>query len=139
MTRTVSILGSTGSIGRQTLDIIANQKNDFSVVALAAGRNADVLIEQARLYRPKFVAIADEGAYQAVKDALPGMKVAAGIDAVNEAARMDADITMAANCRMAGAGGRSMTLARTRRRVISGSTIGLAKRVPASTSAKIVP
>ena len=96
MTRTVTVLGSTGSIGRQTLDVIAHQKNDFNVVALAAGRNANVLIEQAKAFRPKFVAIADEGAYQAVKDALPGMKVAAGMDAVIEAAKMDADVTMAA-------------------------------------------
>lgn len=96
MTRTLTVLGSTGSIGRQTLEVAAQKASDFHVVALAAGKNTSLLAAQAHAFKPQFVAIADESAYKDLKDALPGTKVAAGMDAVIEAAKMDADITMAA-------------------------------------------
>lgn len=58
----VAILGSTGSIGRQALDVIARNPDRFDVVALAAGRNVELLAEQIALFRPRIVAAADAGA-----------------------------------------------------------------------------
>jgi len=119
--RTVTVLGSTGSIGRQTLEVIQQQSKDFSVVALAAGSNADVLAQQAHIFKPKFVAIADERAYRALKDQVQGAKVEAGMDAVIEAARMDADITMAA---IVGTAGLKPTMEAIRR----GKTVAFASK-----------
>lgn len=100
MTRSVSILGSTGSVGRQTLDVIAQHGPvKFRVAALAAGSNATLLAEQARAFNPSFVAIADEAAYPQLKTLLadcPHIKIGAGEAAVLEAARIDTDVTMAA-------------------------------------------
>lgn len=59
MLRRVAILGSTGSIGRQALDVIAAHPDRFTVVALAAGSNIDLLAEQANAHRPKVLSVAD--------------------------------------------------------------------------------
>lgn len=56
--RRVALIGSTGSIGRQTVDVLASMPESFRVVALAAGRNTDLLAEQARLLKPELVAVA---------------------------------------------------------------------------------
>ncbi|HEY8964733.1 MAG TPA: 1-deoxy-D-xylulose-5-phosphate reductoisomerase [Alphaproteobacteria bacterium] len=98
----VSILGSTGSIGTQTLDLIAHHKHDFQVVVLSANKNADLLIQQAKQFNPKFVAIADESQVVALRDALPGIEVAGGAKAIEQAGQMDADITFAGIVGMAG-------------------------------------
>lgn len=58
----VAVLGSTGSIGRMTLDVIASHGNEFTVVGLAAGSNIDLLEEQIRLFAPEVAAVADEKA-----------------------------------------------------------------------------
>lgn len=106
MSRSVTILGSTGSVGRQTLDVIAHHGRDaFSVVALAAGSNVDMLIQQARAFKPKFVALADEAGLPRLREALadmPSIAVAAGPQAVIDAAAMDAEITMAGIVGVAG-------------------------------------
>ncbi|NBX65690.1 MAG: 1-deoxy-D-xylulose-5-phosphate reductoisomerase [Proteobacteria bacterium] len=106
MSRSVTILGSTGSVGRQTLDVIAHHgREQFSVVALTAGANVDMLIQQARVFKPKFVAIADEAALPRLKEALadlPSIAVAAGKSAVIEAAALDAEITVAGIVGVAG-------------------------------------
>ncbi|HLE61365.1 MAG TPA: hypothetical protein VI700_07500, partial [Thermoanaerobaculaceae bacterium] len=56
----LAILGSTGSIGTATLDVAARFPEKFSVVALAAGRNVELLAEQVRAWRPLLVAVAEE-------------------------------------------------------------------------------
>jgi len=95
MTRTVSLLGSTGSIGTQALEVIARHRDAFEVVALAAGgANPDDVIAQAREFGPRLVAIADIRAFETVRDALPGIEVVAGPDAVAEAARIGADVVL---------------------------------------------
>src|SRR5690606_37026662 len=78
--RRVTILGSTGSVGRNTIDIVAREPQAYAVEALTAHGNADLLIEQARLLKPRYVAIGNEGHYAKVKDALAGSgtEVAAG-------------------------------------------------------------
>ena len=74
------MLGSTGSIGRQTLDVIAEYPELFQAWLLVARSSADLLIQQARQFRPKMVIIAEEGYYEYVRDALAdtGIEVATG-------------------------------------------------------------
>lgn len=121
--RRVTILGSTGSVGRNTIDIIARQPEAYAVEALTAHGNAALLIEQARQLKPRFVAIGNETHYAAVKDALAGtgIEVAAGRDAVIAAAARPSDWVMSA---IVGAAGLEPTLAAVKR----GALIGLANK-----------
>ena len=64
--RTLAILGSTGSIGKQTLEVVEEHPDLFEVYAITANRSADLLIEQARKFRPEVVVIADETCYPKV-------------------------------------------------------------------------
>ena len=71
----IAILGSTGSIGTQALEVIENHPDYFDLQVLTAGKNADLLIEQAKKYQPNTVVISDEDSYQKVKDALWGENI----------------------------------------------------------------
>ncbi|MFY8137117.1 MAG: 1-deoxy-D-xylulose-5-phosphate reductoisomerase, partial [Flavobacteriales bacterium] len=66
----IAILGSTGSIGTQALDVVKSNPESFSVEVLTAHSNADLLIQQALEYKPNAVVIGDESKYQLVKDTL---------------------------------------------------------------------
>ena len=85
--RNIAVLGSTGSIGRQTLDIIAEYPQLFRAWLLVARSSADLLIQQARACRPHMVIIADEQYYEYVRDALEGtgIKVGTGSAAIAQA------------------------------------------------------
>ena len=98
----LSILGSTGSIGTQTLDVC--RKLGFDVVALAAGSNDKLLEEQAREFRPKFVAMYDEAAAKRLSIALfdTGIPVLSGEQGVLEAASVDCDTVLNAVTGIAG-------------------------------------
>ena len=82
--RGVAVLGSTGSIGVQTLEVAARFPDRLRVVSLAAGTRWETLAEQARAVRPERVVIADESAYASLRGALAGtgIDVAAGAEAV---------------------------------------------------------
>lgn len=67
----IVILGSTGSIGTQTLEVIEEQKKDFSAFGIVGGSNIDLLTEQALKYQPEWVGIYDESKYQELKNRLP--------------------------------------------------------------------
>ena len=83
----VAVLGSTGSIGTQTLDVVAARPDEFDVVALGAARSVDLLVEQARVFDPEVVAIADPLLGSAVEAGVPaGTTVLAGPGAMAEAA-----------------------------------------------------
>ena len=84
MKKQIAILGSTGSIGKQTLEVIAEHPDLFEVYAITANRSAELLIEQARTFKPEVVVIADETYYQQVSEALADLpiKVWAGADAL---------------------------------------------------------
>ena len=69
-TRGIAILGSTGSIGTQALDVIREQSDVLHVEVLTAGRNADLLIKQALEFRPNAVVIAEDSLREKVFDAL---------------------------------------------------------------------
>ena len=80
----IAVLGSTGSIGRQTLDVVSQHPDLFQIELLTAGSNSALLIEQARSFNPGSVVICDESKYQEVFDALDteDIKVYAGMDSV---------------------------------------------------------
>jgi 1-deoxy-D-xylulose-5-phosphate reductoisomerase len=102
--RTISILGSTGSVGTQTLDLIVAEPDCYHVRALVGGRNVALLAEQARRCRAEIAVIHDTAALGALRAALAGtgIQAAAGAAAVQEAAAMPADWTMASIIGMAG-------------------------------------
>ena len=81
--RRLAILGSTGSIGVQALDVVARFPDRFEIVALAAGRNVERLAEQVRRFRPRLVAAADPAAAARLRTLVPaGTEVLAGDDGV---------------------------------------------------------
>ena len=98
MTRSVTILGATGSVGRSTLDLIERNRGQFEVVALTARKDVEGLIELARRIKPQRAVIGDESHLATLRDALAGsgVDVAAGDAAIVEAAGVGADWTMAA-------------------------------------------
>ncbi len=121
--RRVSILGSTGSVGCNTVDLLRRNREAYEVIALTARSNVALLAAQARELRPQMVVIADETYYDAMKAALSGtnIAVAAGAAALVEAAALDADWVMAA---IVGAAGLKPTLAAAAR----GATVALANK-----------
>lgn len=101
----IAILGSTGSIGTQALDVIRQHPDHFEAHTLTAGSNATLLIEQAREFRPDAVVIADESRYAEVRDALTDLpiKVYAGSEAICQVAAADSvDMVLAAMVGFAG-------------------------------------
>ena len=101
----IAILGSTGSIGTQTLDVVRQHPNEFSVYALSAHRSLDLLIQQALEFNPAVVCIADERLYQPLREALSDLpiKVMAGEQAIAEMVTMSAiDVVVAAMVGYAG-------------------------------------
>lgn len=101
----IAILGSTGSIGTQTLDVVRQHPNEFSVYALSAHRSLDLLIQQALEFNPAVVCIADERLYQPLREALSDLpiKVMAGEKAIAEMVTMPAiDVVVAAMVGYAG-------------------------------------
>jgi 1-deoxy-D-xylulose-5-phosphate reductoisomerase len=121
--RRVSILGSTGSVGCNTIDLLRRAPDAYSVEALTARTNVDLLAAQARELRPRLVVIGDESLYSDLKAALAetNIAVAAGPEALIEAGSLPADWVMAA---IVGAAGLAPTLAAVRR----GATVALANK-----------
>jgi 1-deoxy-D-xylulose-5-phosphate reductoisomerase len=121
--RSITVLGSTGSVGTQTVTLLAAAPGRFKVRALVAGRNAALLAEQAVALRAERAVVADPAAFAALREALAGtgIEVAAGAEAVIEAASLQADWTMAA---ITGASGLAPTLTAIRR----GGYVGLANK-----------
>lgn len=101
----LAILGSTGSIGTQTLDVVRQHPEAFSVYALTAHRSVDVLIQQALEFNPAVVCIADESCYPRLRDALSDLpiRVMAGEKAIAEMVTMpQIDVVVAAMVGYAG-------------------------------------
>ncbi|MBM3555111.1 MAG: 1-deoxy-D-xylulose-5-phosphate reductoisomerase [Alphaproteobacteria bacterium] len=119
----VSVLGATGSVGGNTLDLLERHAGRYEVEALTANTNVELLASQARKLRARFVAIADPLKWRALKTALSGSGIesAAGGEAVIEAAKREADIVVAA---IVGAAGLDPTLAA----IESGKAVALANK-----------
>ncbi|MBS1642417.1 MAG: 1-deoxy-D-xylulose-5-phosphate reductoisomerase [Bacteroidetes bacterium] len=143
-TKRIAIFGSTGSIGTQALEVIAENSNLFSVAILTAQNNADLLIKQALQFNPQIVVIGDEKKYQTVKEALANttITVTAGEAAITEAAATDIyDMMLAAIVGYAGLkptlkaieNGKAIALANKETLVVAGDIVmkkALEKRVP---------
>ncbi|ALI98127.1 1-deoxy-D-xylulose-5-phosphate reductoisomerase [Rufibacter tibetensis] len=124
MKKRVAILGSTGSIGTQALEVIQGQPQAFEVEVLTAHSNADLLIAQAIAFQPNAVVITKEDLYEQVHDALEvhPIKVYAGMNAVNGVVQMDTvDIVLTA---MVGYAGLQPTI----KAIEAGKTIALANK-----------
>jgi 1-deoxy-D-xylulose-5-phosphate reductoisomerase len=107
--RQVVILGSTGSIGTQAIDVITAHPDLFEVIGLAAGGSSvELLVQQARLLHPRAVAVSDTDAAERVAAQLPGVEVWAGRDAATRLAAIDADVVLNG---ITGAAGLEPTLA----------------------------
>jgi len=121
--RRVTILGSTGSVGCSTIDLIERQPGAFAIEALTARGNVKKLAEQALKLRPRLAVVADPGKYQELKRALAGagIAVAAGPEALVEAAQRPAEWVMSA---IVGAAGLKATLAAVER----GACVALANK-----------
>lgn len=126
--RRLTILGSTGSIGVSTLDVVAHARERygdqaFPIEALTAQSNAEILADQVRRFRPRFAALADPARYNDLKSALKGEKVelGAGQEAILHAAGRPSDVVMVA---IVGAAALEPTLVAARR----GATIALANK-----------
>ncbi len=122
--RKLAVLGSTGSVGTQTLEVVELYPDHFSITVLSAGKNAELLIQQALKFNPSAVVVCDKVAFEKVKDALQGkdIEVLYGEDALIEAVkRDDIDIVLTA---VVGAVGLKPTVAA----IESGKDIALANK-----------
>jgi 1-deoxy-D-xylulose-5-phosphate reductoisomerase len=120
----IALLGSTGSIGTQTLDVIRSHPDSFTAEVLTAHNNATLLIEQAREFLPNAVVIGDASSYQTVKEALSNLdiKVYAGYDSIVQVVQMDTiDMVVTA---LVGYSGLKPTIAA----IKAGKPIGLANK-----------
>ena len=121
MTTTLAVLGSTGSIGTQTLDIVRAAPERFEVVALGAATSVDQLAAQAHEFRPRIVALADSARAAELKELVPpGVEVLAGPDAMADAAREAQTVING----VVGFAGLSVTLAA----LAAGRRLGLANK-----------
>jgi 1-deoxy-D-xylulose-5-phosphate reductoisomerase len=128
LARSLTVLGSTGSVGLSTLDIVSHARATYGadalpLQALTAHTNVDALASQAREFRPRLVVIGDESRYQPLRDALSGtgVEVAAGREAIITAAARPSDIVMLA---IVGTAGLAPALAAVKR----GAVIALANK-----------
>ncbi len=144
MSTTVAVLGSTGSIGTQTLDIVSARPDRFRVGALGAARSIERLAEQARKFRPDVVALADSSRASELAGLLPGgTELLAGEGALADAAR-DADMVINGVVGFAGLpvtlaaleAGRRLGLANKESLIAAGPVVQRARRTP---GAEIVP
>ena len=144
MTVTVALAGSTGSIGTQTLDVVAAEPDRFEVVALgASGRNIDQLVAQAEAVRPRIVAVARPEAAAEVAARLPDVEVRAGSDGL---ASLGAEADVCVNGVVGFAGlevtmatllaGRRLALANKESLIAGGPVVQQARRTP---GAELVP
>lgn len=142
--RKIAILGSTGSIGTQTLDVIKRHPEKFEARVLTAGRNAELLIKQAREFIPDAVVIADESKYEYLKAELSNLpiKVFSGEEAIEQIVEQDSiDMVVAAMVGFAGLrptvkalkAGKAIALANKETLVVAGQymiTLAEGKKVP---------
>ncbi len=145
--KNIAILGSTGSIGTQTLDIIAEYPNLFKVEVIVAGSNVDLLIKQAVKFRPKYAIIANEAMYGKLANALAGsgIKVAAGKKAICDAMEIDSvDVVVTAAVGYSGLeptisainAGKRIALANKETLVVAGELI---TRILSNSASTIIP
>ena len=134
MARRIALLGSTGSIGTQALDVMSLYPGEFTVESITAGNNVKLLIEQAHKYLPDSVVIANKSHYNLLKDSLRNLpiKVYAGIEAIEQVVRSESIDTVIAS--MVGYSGLRPTLAA----IEAGKTIALANKETLVVAGKLI-
>jgi 1-deoxy-D-xylulose-5-phosphate reductoisomerase len=123
----LAILGSTGSIGEQTLDVVAKHPGRFDVVSLAAGRRVERLLEQARAFRPRVVSVGDPSDVAAIRDALATSELSGAVEVVCGEAGLDRVATEPADLVVAGLVG-AVGLKPVLAAIRAGRSIGLANK-----------
>ena len=147
MRKEVAILGSTGSIGTQTLDVISRSPDRFSVKMLTAWNNVDLLAEQAKKFYPQVVIVGNKDKYPLLKEKLNGYKIEllAGTDEISKACeQIDADIFLGAIVGYAGLNpvvnalkrGKNVALANKETLVVAGAII---KDICKQSGASVIP
>jgi 1-deoxy-D-xylulose-5-phosphate reductoisomerase len=140
----VALAGSTGSIGTQALEVIEAEADRFELSAIGAtGRQPELIIEQARRYRPSVVAISDPEAARFIAAELPGIEVRAGVDAMASLA-LEADVVVNGVVGFAGLSvtlatleaGRRLALANKESLIAAGPVVQVARRTP---GAELIP
>ncbi|NLV44336.1 MAG: 1-deoxy-D-xylulose-5-phosphate reductoisomerase [Candidatus Hydrogenedentes bacterium] len=131
MLKHVSILGSTGSIGRSTLDVIRKNRGIFKVDALAARSNAELLREQIKEFHPELVVLSNEDAARSLRECTTGCTVLSGVEGLNEAASRPVDIAV---CALVGAVGLHPLLSAIR----AGNRVAIANKEPLVMAGKYV-
>lgn len=135
MIKRIAILGSTGSIGTQTLDVVREHPDRYEVYAISANRSVDLLIRQAREFKPEVVCIADESCYETLHEALSDLpiKVWCGAESIAQMVTFPSvDIVVAAMVGYAGLqptieaikAGKTIALANKETLVVAGELIG---------------
>lgn len=131
----ISILGSTGSIGKQTLDVVRENRDKFEVVAISANSSVDLLLDQIKEFRPKYVAVYQEESYKKLKENIPAgidIEVLCGMEGLKEISTLDGlDILLTA---VVGMIGLEPTLAA----IDKGIDIALANKETLVTAGKLV-
>ncbi|WP_373229555.1 1-deoxy-D-xylulose-5-phosphate reductoisomerase [Cohnella sp.] len=129
----IAVLGSTGSIGMQTLDVISRQPDNYQVIGLAAGNNVSLLLEQARKFRPEWVSAATKELADQISSQVPaGVRVVYGEAGLTEiAGHSGADYVV---CALVGSLGLTSTLAA----IEAGADIGLANKESLVTAGHLV-
>lgn len=120
----ISVLGSTGSIGRSTLDVVSAFPDKFSVLGLTAGNNIELLLSQIKKFSPGIVAVAEQSACELLKKELKGSnpELVWGVDGINTVAALSgADVVISA---IVGAAGLLPTLSA----IKAGRTVGIANK-----------
>ncbi len=131
--KTIAVLGSTGSIGTQTLDVISREPESYEVVGLAAGNNVELLLRQVNTFKPKLVSVGTKEAADTLRQQVPaGVKVVHGEEGLIEvAAGAGASFVV---CALTGSIGLRSTLAA----IDAGASIGLANKETLVTAGHIV-
>ncbi len=141
---TVGVIGSTGSIGTQTLDIVQADPDRYQILALAAGSNVEELVRQVEVFRPRYVAIGDDRRAGEVAAAVPaGTEILAGPDALAQVAAV-ADVTVNGVVGFAGLpvtlgclqAGKRLALANKESLIAAGPVVQRARRTP---GAELIP
>jgi len=133
LSKRICILGSTGSIGKSTLNVIKQHPNTYELIALGANENADEMIRQAIEYQPKYIAMASAEAAERVRKEVPAhIQVLVGEEGIQEIASLD-EVTYVVSA-IVGSQGLPPTLAAIR----AGKTVGLANKETLVTAGHIV-
>ena len=131
----ISILGSTGSIGTQTLDVVRANRDKFEVVAISANSSINLLLEQIKEFRPKYVAVYNEASTKALKEMIPSdinIEVLSGMEGLVAISSLDEiDVLLTAIVGMIG-------LVPTLEAIKKGKTIALANKETLVTAGQLV-